>query len=148
MNPSLRECYLRELTARGYVPDAAQSAVIDRLEQLRSRLIADQRSGLLARVQQLMRARRSHEQDTHGIYLWGGVGRGKTWLMDLFYASLPMAARRRTHFHHFMRDIHAQLRQLAGHSDPLEPLARELARQVRVLCLDELFVSEIGRAHV
>jgi cell division protein ZapE len=146
MSESLSERYLRELAARGYALDDTQRAVVLRLEELRSRLIEDDQAGLAARVRQLMRMRRSSEERSHGIYLWGGVGRGKTWLMDLFYASLPIAGRRRTHFHHFMRDIHAQLRQLAGHSDPLEPLARALAREVRVLCLDELFVSDIADA--
>ncbi|HEX4375866.1 MAG TPA: cell division protein ZapE [Steroidobacteraceae bacterium] len=146
MNESLSERYLRELGARGYVPDDAQRAVVARLEDLRRRLIEDDQTGLAARVKQLMRIRRSSDEHSRGVYLWGGVGRGKTWLMDLFYASLPIAGRRRTHFHHFMRDIHAQLRQLAGHSDPLEPLARALARDVRVLCLDELFVSDIADA--
>jgi cell division protein ZapE len=146
MNPSLRERYERERAARGYVEDSAQSAVVARLDELRSRLIEESQGGLGARVRQLMRARRTQPGRTHGIYLWGGVGRGKTWLMDMFYASLPFDARRRVHFHHFMRDIHAQLRRLAGHSDPLEPLARELSRAVRVLCLDELFVSDIADA--
>lgn len=80
-----------------------------------------------------------------GVYLWGPVGRGKTWLMDRFFESLAIPARRQ-HFHHFMRWVHQRLFQLTGTSQPLQILARELARDVRVLCFDELFVNDIGDA--
>ena len=80
-----------------------------------------------------------------GVYLWGPVGRGKTWLMDRFYDSLQVPARRQ-HFHHFMRWVHQRLFQLTGVAQPLDVLARELARDVRVLCFDELFVNDIGDA--
>ncbi|UII73863.1 AFG1 family ATPase [Pseudomonas sp. HN11] len=80
-----------------------------------------------------------------GVYLWGPVGRGKTWLMDQFYQSLQAPARRQ-HFHHFMVWVHQRLFQLTGTHDPLQALARELSREVRVLCFDELFVNDIGDA--
>ena len=80
-----------------------------------------------------------------GVYLWGPVGRGKTWLMDRFYQSLRVPARRQ-HFHHFMRWVHIRLFQLTGTPEPLRALARELAAEVRVLCFDELFVNDIGDA--
>ncbi|AIR91379.1 cell division protein ZapE [Pseudomonas cremoricolorata] len=82
---------------------------------------------------------------TEGVYLWGPVGRGKTWLMDLFYRSLQVSARRQ-HFHHFMAWVHQRLFQLSGTADPLTTLARQLAEDIRVLCFDELFVSDIGDA--
>ncbi|MBP8238250.1 MAG: AFG1 family ATPase [Pseudomonas sp.] len=81
----------------------------------------------------------------NGVYLWGPVGRGKTWLMDSFYKGLRVPARRQ-HFHHFMRWVHRRLFQLTGTPDPLQALAAELSREVRVLCFDELFVSDIGDA--
>ena len=84
-------------------------------------------------------------QPVSGVYLWGPVGRGKTWLMDQFYQSLQVPARRQ-HFHHFMRWVHRRLFQLTGTPDPLRALARELSAEVRVLCFDELFVSDIGDA--
>ena len=84
-------------------------------------------------------------QPITGVYLWGPVGRGKTWLMDSFYHSLKVPARRQ-HFHHFMRWVHIRLFQLTGTADPLRALARELSEEVRVLCFDELFVSDIGDA--
>lgn len=80
-----------------------------------------------------------------GVYLWGPVGRGKTWLMDRFHQSLRVPSRRQ-HFHHFMRWVHRRLFQLTGTPDPLQALADELAAEVRVLCFDELFVSDIGDA--
>ncbi|HEY6611746.1 MAG TPA: cell division protein ZapE, partial [Pseudomonas sp.] len=80
-----------------------------------------------------------------GVYLWGPVGRGKTWLMDRFHLSLRIPARRQ-HFHHFMRWVHRRLFQLTGTPEPLQALAGELAAEVRVLCFDELFVSDIGDA--
>ena len=80
-----------------------------------------------------------------GVYLWGPVGRGKTWLMDQFFETLRVPARRQ-HFHHFMGWVHQRLFQLTGTHDPLQALARELSADVRVLCFDELFVNDIGDA--
>jgi cell division protein ZapE len=83
-----------------------------------------------------------------GVYLWGAVGRGKTWLMDLFYDSLPFAQYRRRHFHHFMQDVHNGLKEHAGHSAPLELVADGIAADVTVLCFDEFFVSDIADAMI
>ena len=83
-----------------------------------------------------------------GLYLWGDVGRGKTWLMDLFYASLPFAQRRRRHFHRFMHDVHAELARLKEQRAPLDHIASEIARDTRVLCFDELFVTDIADAMI
>ena len=80
-----------------------------------------------------------------GVYLWGPVGRGKTWVMDQFHACLQVPARRQ-HFHHFMRWVHQRLFQLNGTADPLQALALSLAEEIRVLCFDELFVNDIGDA--
>ncbi|MEX6501921.1 cell division protein ZapE [Pseudomonas zhanjiangensis] len=91
--------------------------------------------------------RRQGGQPPSGVYLWGPVGRGKTWLMDRFHHNLRVPARRQ-HFHHFMSWVHRRLFQLTGTADPLQALARELADEVRVLCFDELFVSDIGDAMI
>jgi cell division protein ZapE len=145
---ALHERYARELRARSYEPDAAQVAALAPLESLRTRLL-ERRAGSLWR--QLLR--RAWPQPpavagSGGVYLFGGVGRGKTLLLDLFYDSLPMPQRRRSHFHHFMRDVHQQLARLRTRPDPLAALARELAQQIRVLCLDELYVSDIADAMI
>lgn len=83
-----------------------------------------------------------------GIYLWGGVGGGKTLLMDIFYEALPFPAKKRTHFHHFMRTIHSHLKQQKQRSDPLQHVARVIAEQCRVLCLDEFIVTDITDAMI
>jgi len=87
----------------------------------------------------------AEETKVRGVYLWGPVGRGKTWLMDRFYDALTVPARRQ-HFHHFMRWVHQRLFQLTGHEAPLSLLAEELSKDVQVLCFDELFVNDIGDA--
>ena len=78
-----------------------------------------------------------------GAYLWGGVGRGKTWLMDMFYARIPLVEKRRMHYHHFMFFIHEELKKLSRHRNPLEAVAVELAKDVRLLCIDEFHVMDI-----
>jgi cell division protein ZapE len=82
-----------------------------------------------------------------GLYLWGGVGRGKTLLMDLFFASLPRGAER-SHFYHFMRDVHAELASIEQHAEPLEIVAQRVAARTRVICLDEFFVDDIADAMI
>jgi cell division protein ZapE len=88
------------------------------------------------------------DMPVQGLYLWGGVGRGKTYLMDVFYESLPFEEKRRLHFHRFMRMVHRELHQLQGTSDPLKQVASNLANQTRVLCFDEFFVSDITDAMI
>ena len=81
-----------------------------------------------------------------GLYLWGGVGRGKTWMMDLLFESLPMKRKQRLHFHRFMARVHQELGQRSSVADPLPDIASQWAREVRVLCFDEFFVSDIADA--
>ena len=83
-----------------------------------------------------------------GLYLWGDVGRGKTFLMDLFYDCLPVAGKLRLHFHRFMARIHQALSQQTGQQDPLVVIANELAQECRILCFDEFFVADIGDAMI
>jgi cell division protein ZapE len=82
----------------------------------------------------------------HGLYLWGGVGRGKTLLMDLFFASLEGVRAERSHFYRFMRAVHAELATIEQHAKPLEEVAKRWAARVRVICLDEFFVADIADA--
>ncbi len=145
---TLHERYAGELRARGYQADAAQSAALEHLEALRTRLLPATRRGRWRRLLPAAWVRRPQSPGSRGIYLYGGVGRGKTMLLDLFYDSLPPLAGRRSHFHHFMRDVHEQLAQLRARPSPLETLALQLSRQIRVLCLDELYVSDIADAMI
>lgn len=98
-------------------------------------------------LQTCFEALQQGRSDVTGLYMWGRVGRGKTWLMDLFESDLSCASRRQ-HYHHFMRDIHQRLFRLNGTPDPLTLVAKELASEVHVLCLDEFFVNDIGDAVV
>ena len=118
--------YQHAIAQQGFVADDAQRRAVDALQACHEAL------------------HQGHAPIT-GVYLWGPVGRGKTWLMDQFYQSLRVPARRQ-HFHHFMGWVHQRLFQLTGIHDPLQALARELSQEVRVLCFDELFVSDIGDA--
>ncbi len=141
----LRKAYHASLQQHGYAADPAQLQAVERLEDLRHRLHrhAESSGGLLGALSRRMR--RDDTGPGRGLYLWGGVGRGKTFLMDLFHASLAVPARRE-HFHRFMKDVHGRLRQLPDTDDPLAKIAARFAREMRVLCLDELFVSDIADA--
>jgi cell division protein ZapE len=144
----LPEVYRRELRDNGYQSDPAQLAAVAALSQLRQSLIRRHRAtskGLNLLRALLGRAARPPEP---GIYLWGGVGRGKTWLMDMFYDSLPFAQKRRRHFHRFMQDVHSGLKENAGHQAPLARLADQIAVGVEVLCFDEFQVSDIADAMI
>jgi cell division protein ZapE len=146
----LQQLYAAQLALRHYERDAAQLAVVAQLEDLRQRVLAapSRRTGIrLARWLDALTGR-SPEAPVEGLYLWGGVGRGKTWLMDLFCASLPRGLVRRRHFHRFMQEVHAHLRQLHHHLSPLEHVARALVRDARVLCFDELNVADIADAMI
>ncbi|MBS0376398.1 MAG: AFG1 family ATPase [Proteobacteria bacterium] len=145
---TLTERCRAELARHGYVPDAAQLGALAKLEQLRGRLAraARREAGLWWRLAAAF-GRTPRRRAIRGLYLWGGVGRGKTLLMDAFAAELAVP-HRRAHFHHFMQDVHARLAALRPQllADPLARLAADLAADVRVLCFDELYVSDIADA--
>jgi len=145
---TLRGIYERQIAERGFRADPAQLAIVSHLEALRSRLIAAHRSRVSLGGKVLRAIARRTPAPERGIYLWGPVGRGKTWLMDLFFQSLPFPERRRRHFHRFMHDVHAQLKTLRDVEAPLETVAERLAAEVRVLCFDELFVTDIADAMI
>ncbi len=83
-----------------------------------------------------------------GLYMWGGVGRGKTWMMDMFFESLPIERKMRQHFHHFMKRVHSELYQLQGQQDPLQKVADILHNEAEVICFDEFFVSNVSDAMI
>jgi cell division protein ZapE len=145
----LRELYSQQLSERGFRSDPVQAAVVDRLDDLRQRLIAAREAdGSIVRRWFSALGSKSASEPVRGIYLWGGVGRGKTWMMDLFYQSLPFPERRRRHFHRFMHDVHAELKALHERGAPLEVVAEHIAQNTRVLCFDEFFVSDIADAMI
>jgi len=129
------------LVAEGkYKPDPAQHQAILELDRIWVEMTAHPVSGWWAGI------RGKKRKPVSGLYLWGGVGRGKTWLMDLFFDSLPGKEKQRIHFHRFMARVHADLKSMPSARDPLPAIAREWARQHRVLCFDEFFVSDIADA--
>jgi cell division protein ZapE len=140
--------YHAELARHGFAADAAQLAAVVRLEELRARLARAARREARAwwRLGVAL-GRVAPRRAVRGLYLWGGVGRGKTLLMDLFATALEVPARR-AHFHRFMHDVHARLAALRplALADPLARVAADLAGATRVLCLDELYVSDIADA--
>ncbi len=138
MTPAQR--YRRELAAGNLMEDRAQSGAVALLDDLHHRLEKRQRRGRWL-------FRRRNPAPECGLYLWGGVGRGKTMLMDMFHACLSTGGLR-MHFHRFMRGVHDELHRLRGTADPLRHVADGLAGRARVLCFDEFFVADIGDAMI
>ena len=140
------ERYRTQVAASAIDADPAQEVIVHEFERLYRDLLKDQRPRGIKRW--LTRFGNSATEPVRGIYLWGTVGRGKTYLMDQFYAALPFPEKRRQHFHRFMADTHHRLKQLKMQEDPLEVVAEQIAADTRVICFDEFAVSDIADAMV
>lgn len=143
---SPRARYAADLAAERLRPDAAQAAAVQHVERIfqdLQRAPAPSGGGLMDR---LLGRKRPLWSGVRGLYLWGRVGRGKTYIVDTFYDCLPFAAKQRIHFHNFMRQTHAELRRLKREADPLKIVAERWATAQRVLCLDEFHVGDITDA--
>jgi len=140
----IRQAWENSLKREGHVRDTAQEEVVALLEDVEQQLMAanKQSDGLLSRFRQ------QQPETVRGLYIWGGVGRGKTFLMDLFYETLDIAAKKRIHFHRMMHEVHARLAVLGDIENPLDQVAADIATETRVLCFDEFFVSDIGDAMI
>ncbi len=132
--------YHRLLQQHTIEPNEQQLKVIEHLQTLYAQLI--QPSSWLTH----MRNKLQTPTAAPGIYLWGDVGVGKTFLMDIFYDCLPIDIRMRTHFYQFMRSVHTKLKERQGITDPLVEVAHELAAKTKVICLDEFFITDIADA--
>ena len=130
MRLSPQQQYQEQLKQPNYVIDEQQSLAVTKLDLLYQEL------------------NNPHIQQPQGIYIWGDVGRGKTFLMDMFFNSLENEKKSRLHFHHFMAKIHKALFQQSGYKNPLNRIARDIAKECRVICFDEFFVSDIGDAMI
>jgi cell division protein ZapE len=124
----------------GFELDRAQNVALDHFQRLYEDLIALER--LEASIIRLL----ARKHVVQGIYLWGGVGRGKSFLMDSFFNCAPLKRKRRIHFHRFMQEIHRGLNEQQGREDPLAIIARSIAKQTRLICLDEFHVTDITDA--
>ena len=140
----IEQAYAATVMRCGQVEDQAQLRVVDALQKLQDEIL--RAKTLAGRLRRLLPG--SSRGRPRGIYLWGGVGRGKTLLMDLFYGSLNVEKKKRIHFHRMMRDIHARLKTLDDVEDPLDRVAADIASETLMLCFDEFFVSDIGDAMI
>ncbi len=140
---SVRELYLRTLAERGYVADAAQLAAIDALERCENEWIAYKSRRRNAITRLLV-----HPEVPRGVYMHGGVGRGKSFLMDCFFHSVPLERKTRLHFHEFMREVHRELADMHGTVDPLKVLGERMSRRFRLICFDEFHVADITDAMI
>jgi cell division protein ZapE len=141
--------YQADLQRTDFSYDSAQEQAVLLLQDLYERLVAGSpdRSdgGLLAWIRKFRRVNREPEV---GLYFWGGVGRGKTYLVDTFYECLPLRRKLRVHFHRFMQRVHSDLTSLEGEKNPLEIVADRITAEAQVLCFDEFFVTDIGDAMI
>ena len=139
----VRQFYEQSLSQRGYQPDEAQLRAIERLQRAYEEWVAykAQRASTFKRLI-------SRPAVPRGVYMWGGVGRGKSFLMDSFYSVVPVVRKTRLHFHEFMRDVHRQLDELKGIADPLDEVAKRIAKKYRLICFDEFHVSDIADAMI
>jgi len=136
------EQYQRTLQSGSHQKDSAQQVAIETFQQIYEHLAAnDKQSNSF-----LTALFGKKSAPTQGLYLWGDVGRGKTWLMNLFYESLPFENKQRLHFHHFMLNVHKRLAELKNQKNPLHLIAKDYAEKYRVLCLDEFIVTNITDA--
>ena len=140
---NVQEFYQHALSQRGFKPDDAQQRAVDRLQLAYEEWVhfKSQRSSSFKRLI-------NRPDVPRGVYLWGGVGRGKSFLMDSFYSVVPVVRKTRLHFHEFMRGVHRQLDDLKGVANPLDEVARRIAKKYRLICFDEFHVSDIADAMI
>ena len=135
--------YQQSLAKRGFVSDAAQWRAVERLQRL-----YDEWTAYKARRNSALKRMLVKPALPRGVFLWGGVGRGKSFLMDSFYLCVPLVRKRRVHFHHFMREIHRELHEAKGMPDPIAVVAARTAKRYRLICFDEFHVSDIADAMI
>ncbi len=141
--PTVTELYHQTLTERGYTADAAQLAAVAALQRCEDEWVAykSRRSNTITKM--LVRP-----PIPRGVYMYGGVGRGKSFLMDCFFQAVPLKRKTRLHFHEFMREVHRELQDLKGVADPLQELGRRISLRYRLICFDEFHVADVTDAMI
>ena len=140
--------YQSDLQRDDFHSDPAQANAVKHLQRLFDDLVApDKEPGVWAKIKFVL-GKDTPAQKIKGLYFWGGVGRGKTYLVDTFYDCLPFKKKMRVHFHRFMHRVHEELKALGGKSDPLKVIAAKFASEANVICFDEFFVSDITDAMI
>jgi len=140
---SVKDAYTSELAARGYASDPAQLRAVTALERCAMEWSAfnEKQSNPLKRLI-------NRPDIPRGVYLYGGVGRGKSFLMDCFFGAVPIQRKTRLHFHEFMREVHRELAGLQGTANPLDVLAGQIAKKYCLICFDEFHVSDVADAMI
>jgi len=140
---SVRAAYEAELKARGYASDPAQLRAVEALDRCAREWeqYKEQRSNVFRKLI-------NRPEIPRGVYMWGGVGRGKSFLMDCFYNAVPLRRKTRLHFHEFMREVHRELVELQGTVNPLDALGKRIAHRFRLICFDEFHVADITDAMI
>jgi cell division protein ZapE len=141
--PDVRSLYQEHLAKRGFVSDPSQLEAVERLQRLYEEWTEYKKKRNSALKRLIVKP-----PLPKGVYLWGPVGRGKSFLMDSFFRCVPLVRKRRVHFHHFMREIHRELDALKGAPDPLAAVAEKVAKKHRLVCFDEFHVSDIADAMI
>ena len=141
--PSVTELYQTTLAERGYQSDPAQLAAVASLQRCQ-----DEWADYKARRGNALTKMWARPPIPRGVYMHGGVGRGKSFLMDCFFQAVPLARKTRLHFHEFMREVHRELQELKGQQNPLDELGKRVARRFRLICFDEFHVSDVTDAMI
>lgn len=150
---TIKDAYLKEIEQRGYNVDPIQLKVAQEYDRLKTKILNDEIAVDTKKVsffQKLMKTvpdNAKRYEDPRGIYIYGRVGRGKTFLMDLFYNNIDVP-KIRNHYYHFMQDVHNELRKFSGETDPLKLVAKSYGQKCKVLCIDEFHVIDITDAMI
>ena len=140
---SVKQAYEAELASRGFQSDPAQLRAVEALERC-----ANEWAGYKAQRSNALKKLINRPEVPRGVYMYGGVGRGKSFLMDCFFNAVPLKRKTRLHFHEFMREVHRELAELQGIVNPLDELGKRISKRYKLICFDEFHVADITDAMI